>query len=231
MRAITRLLSWGEGAERCDVVARLGAGVMTLLLVVMLARVVQLQLAPGAALSEHQQARVTKRTVPASRGDIVDRSGRFLATSQFGYRAFVDPTEFPDPPDEAIARLIEVIGDPKGEVGAKIVGRMMINRERMNASGQSPVLGFAAAAADAPRAGRGRRAAGELGRGGGDAGRAAEADPLCPRERCAGRCHDREAPRDAPDAQDHGRAPGAEGRARVSVGGSGGVDHREDRRG
>ena len=139
MRAMARLLCWGEGNERCDVVARLGAGLMTLLLAVMLARVVQLQLAPSAALAEHMQARVTKRTVPASRGDIVDRSGRFLATSQFGYRAFVDPTEFPDPPHEAIAKLIEVIGDPKGDLGEKIVSRMMINQRRLAASGRTPV--------------------------------------------------------------------------------------------
>ncbi len=129
------IAGWGRGESRCDSVACGAAGFMTLLLVVMLARVAQLQLAPGERLSEHMQERVTRRSVPAARGDIVDRAGRFLATSEFGYRVFVDPTEFPDPPHESIARLMAALGDHSGEFGAKIVARMMLNQERLAAAG------------------------------------------------------------------------------------------------
>jgi cell division protein FtsI/penicillin-binding protein 2 len=124
------------GAERCDSVAKLTVWGITLLLLIMLGRVAQLQLAPSAALAAHMQERVTKRAVPAPRGDIVDRAGRFLATSEFGYRVFVDPLEFPDPPDEAISRLAEVLGDQSGEMGEKIVSRMMINQERLGDAGK-----------------------------------------------------------------------------------------------
>jgi cell division protein FtsI (penicillin-binding protein 3) len=129
------LTRWSGGADRCDTVACAAVGFMSLLLVVLLVRVAQLQLAPGERLSEHIQARVTKRSVPAARGDIVDRAGRFLATSEFGYRLFVDPTEFPDPPHESIAKLIETLGDQTGELGQKIVSRMMVNQERLAAAG------------------------------------------------------------------------------------------------
>jgi cell division protein FtsI (penicillin-binding protein 3) len=125
----------GGGSGRCDSVACASVGFMTLLLVIMLARVSQLQLAPSRDLAEHMQQRVTKRSVPAVRGDITDRAGRFLATSEFGYRVFVDPTEFPDPPDEAISKLAALLKDDAGEIGQKIVSRMMINQERLAAAG------------------------------------------------------------------------------------------------
>jgi cell division protein FtsI (penicillin-binding protein 3) len=103
---------------------------MTAMLVVMLGRVAQLQLAPGAQLREHMQQRVTRRSVPAPRGDIVDRNGRYLATTEFGYQVFVDPTELPAPPDETIARLSEALGDHAGETGARIIAKMIENQER-----------------------------------------------------------------------------------------------------
>jgi cell division protein FtsI/penicillin-binding protein 2 len=92
-------------ARRVDTVARMAVGVMTALLVVMLLRVAQLQLAPGEQLLDHSNTRVAHRTIDAPRGDLVDRRFRPLASSEFGYRVFVDPTELPSPPDEAIARL------------------------------------------------------------------------------------------------------------------------------
>jgi cell division protein FtsI/penicillin-binding protein 2 len=119
---------------RCDRVALWTVVGMTALMLVMLVRVAQLQLSPGPRLAAHVQERVTKRSVAAPRGDIVDRAGRFLATSEFGYRLFVDPTVFPDPPHEAIAKLSSVLGDDAGVVGERIISRMMINQERLGVS-------------------------------------------------------------------------------------------------
>jgi cell division protein FtsI (penicillin-binding protein 3) len=121
----------GMGTTRVDRVSRIVAGVMTLALVGTMARVVQLQLAPSERLSEHIQERVTRRSVPAGRGDIMDRRGRYLATTQFGYRVFVDPLEFPNPPDEAILQLAETIGLPPGEVGKAIIEPMAKNQRRI----------------------------------------------------------------------------------------------------
>jgi cell division protein FtsI (penicillin-binding protein 3) len=107
---------------------------MTVLLAVMVARVAQLQLAPSPDLSRHVQARIAKRTIAAPRGDIVDRRYRPIASSQFGWRVFVDPTELPTPPDEAIARLADTIGAPADVMGGKILTAMEKNRERLAAA-------------------------------------------------------------------------------------------------
>lgn len=116
--------------RRIDTVAMLAVAGMTLLLAVMLVRVAQLQLAPSPSLAAQMQERVSRRAVPSVRGDILDRRGRLLATTRFGYRAFVDPTMFPDPPDEAIVRLSDAIGRSPGELGEIIVTRMAENKAR-----------------------------------------------------------------------------------------------------
>ena len=108
-------------ANRIDSVARVTVGLMSLALVIMLARVAQLQLAPSQQLSSHIQSRIAHRTVAAPRSDLVDRRFRPLASTQFGYRVFVDPTELPEPPDEAIARLAETINVPADEIGGKVI--------------------------------------------------------------------------------------------------------------
>ena len=55
-------------------------------LVVVVARVAQLQLAPSAELREFISARTTSKSLPANRGDLLDRRGRVLATTQVGLR-------------------------------------------------------------------------------------------------------------------------------------------------
>jgi len=96
--------------------------------------VVQLQLAPGKQLSDHLNPRVAHRTIPAPRTGLVDRRLRPLAWSQFGYRVFVDPTELPSPPDEAIGRLAETIGAAPDEIGSKIILSIAKNRQRQPAA-------------------------------------------------------------------------------------------------
>lgn len=106
---------------------------MTIALVVMVARVAQLQLAPSEKLQEHMQSRVTRKEVPAARGDILDRRYRYVATTEFGYRVVVDPTEFPSPPDEAILKLAEACGIEPAQLGERIVSRMAVNAARLAA--------------------------------------------------------------------------------------------------
>lgn len=56
-----------------------------------IARVVQLQVAPGEQLSGFVQSRTSTQTLGATRGDLLDRRGRTLATTRMGYRVVVDP--------------------------------------------------------------------------------------------------------------------------------------------
>lgn len=123
-----------DPAPRIDRVASLAFGVMLLALAVMVARVAQLQIAPSPELAAQMQERITRRAVPAVRGDILDRRGRLLATTRFGYRVFVDPAVFPDPPDEAIIPLAAAIDADPGQVGELIITKMVENRERAAAA-------------------------------------------------------------------------------------------------
>ncbi len=131
-------ISTGLSTGRADIVARMAVGVMTLMLVVMLGRVAQLQLAPSKQLSDHLNARVAHRVVAAPRGDFVDRRMRPLVSSEFGYRVFVDPTELPSPPDEAIQRLADTIGVSPGEIGPKIIRAIAKNRQLVPPAAETP---------------------------------------------------------------------------------------------
>jgi cell division protein FtsI/penicillin-binding protein 2 len=100
---------------------------MSLALVILLARVAQLQVAPSARLSAHIQERVTQATLPGVRGEILDRRGRLLSTTRIGYRVFVDPTRFPSPPEQAIASLADAVGVLPEKVGEPIMSKVAFN--------------------------------------------------------------------------------------------------------
>lgn len=129
---------WGSGPARVDSIARMVTCVATLGMLGVLGRVAQLQLSPSQNLSAHLQPRMSAGEVPAARGDIVDRKGRFLASTRFGYRLFLDPLEFPDPPHEAIVRLAEVSGLDAAEFAPRLLARMEANRERVAALERVP---------------------------------------------------------------------------------------------
>lgn len=116
---------------RADRVAAIMVVTIGVVMGVLMLRVTQLQMRPGAQLREHVQARVTRTSLPPTRGSITDRIGRYLATSEIGYRAFVDPTEFPDPPDEAIERLATALEIPADELGKAILTKIAENRTRV----------------------------------------------------------------------------------------------------
>ncbi|MEX2218891.1 MAG: penicillin-binding protein 2 [Phycisphaerales bacterium] len=116
-------------SPRADRVARWTVGGMTCILVLLLARVVQLQLSPGERLRGQTQARLTRAAIPAPRGELTDRLGRPVATTEHGYRVFVDPVELASP-DEAIPRLAEALGRPVDELGARILWALAENQRR-----------------------------------------------------------------------------------------------------
>lgn len=97
---------------------------------VLLARVAQLQVAPGEQLARFIDDRHTARSVPALRGELHDRRGRLLATTRFGYRVFIDPERLTDPADEVIVRLAEAMDKPTDEVGERLARRLAENERR-----------------------------------------------------------------------------------------------------
>ncbi len=97
-------------------------GGVTAAFAVLLGRVAQLQLRPGEALKQEMSPRVSTRVEPAVRGDIVDRKGRVLAATRFGYRVVVDPTLMnTEVLDQSIVKLAGAMGLPMDEVGTRIV--------------------------------------------------------------------------------------------------------------
>lgn len=114
--------------HRIDSVAGLAAVGVTILLCLMLARVAQLQLAPGSRLAAFMGDRVTTLAEPAPRGDIRDRRGRIIACTRFGKRVFVDPRSFPVPPGEAFQKLGDAIGMRADEVARVIAPKIAANQ-------------------------------------------------------------------------------------------------------
>lgn len=115
---------------RVDTIARLFALGVTLVFAVLLGRVVQLQAAPGARLAAHIASRTSGAPLEADRGDLLDRMGRPLSTSRFGYRVIVDPERLPEESGGVIVALSEALGLSPDEVGAKIMSRVIVNDSR-----------------------------------------------------------------------------------------------------
>lgn len=121
---------------------------LSVLLLGMVARVAQLQLAPSEALREQMTPRVSSRTVVALRGDIADRKGRILSDTSFQERVVVDPTLLPKKQqelDEVIVSLsLAMSGDPD-KVGSSIQRALAVNARREKAwkeAGQSEPAGL-----------------------------------------------------------------------------------------
>lgn len=104
----------------------------------LLTRVGQLQFDPSPRLQEQMHRRETARPIASVRGNITDRRARLLATTEFGYRVFVDPVAFPPDPRAPITELAQAIGVPVEKVAAALLPKLEENRRRMGAA-QSPV--------------------------------------------------------------------------------------------
>jgi cell division protein FtsI/penicillin-binding protein 2 len=134
--------------RRADRVGAVTAWCITLLLIVMLVRVAQLQLAPSKDLREQRQSRVSARTELALRGDILDRRNRQIAVSRMGWRVFLDPVNLkPDQVDKAIVALARELAIPEEEVGQRVVWALEENARR-----QAVVDGVAGARSEPQKA-------------------------------------------------------------------------------
>lgn len=103
---------------------------LSVLMLVMLGRVAQLQLDPGEKLLAATPSRASVRSDPAVRGDLMDRRGRMLSSTRFGHRVVIDPTLVPQPPDELIVRLAAATGMPEDELGAEVLAVLEENQSR-----------------------------------------------------------------------------------------------------
>ncbi len=110
------------------------AGLLSLALAGVFARVAQLQARPSAALAQHMSDRTSRLVEPGRRGDLLDRRGRVIAATRFGKRAFVDPTAFRTPPDADILALADAVGVPVERVDEAVRGAMIRNEARRAAA-------------------------------------------------------------------------------------------------
>ncbi len=110
---------------------------IALLLAVLLARVVQLQVAPGEQLLASMDQRVTVVPEPGVRGDLIDRRGRPLAITCFGQRAFLDPTRLPRDPIPSLSQLADAVGLPLEKVAERVIPAIDKN-EKLAADPDAP---------------------------------------------------------------------------------------------
>ena len=99
-------------------------------LVLVLGRVAQLQISPTPELAAYVQPRATTHTLGATRGDLLDRRGRVLATTRIAKRVIVDPTTIGRNLDQAVMGLSGVLSIDPGRLGQQIIGAVIENKRR-----------------------------------------------------------------------------------------------------
>ncbi|MGW9029470.1 peptidoglycan D,D-transpeptidase FtsI family protein [Streptomyces sp. NPDC055722] len=107
---------------------RMGGLALTLVLITFVVRLLQVQAVDASAYAaKADQNRYVGRTLAAVRGEIVDRNGVELATSEDAYDITADPTLFssdstgvPDAPEQAAALLAPIIGQDTDAVTKKL---------------------------------------------------------------------------------------------------------------
>ena len=124
--------------ERVGLISTLTMLTLSVALVVMIGRVVQLQVSPSPELRPFIQERLSTRSEIAPRGDVLDRRGRLLAATRSGERVFVDPARFAQPWDESMIRLARAIGADPSVVGARLFPRLAEHARRVE-EGASPI--------------------------------------------------------------------------------------------
>lgn len=115
--AVARVTAWGIGA----------------MLVIVVLRVGQLQLAPGARLDAMVSERMSATPLPGIRGELRDRRGRLLSATSMGERVFIDPEAVTKPADVIIAEVGEALaleGDAMDMLALRVVDAIEDNRER-----------------------------------------------------------------------------------------------------
>lgn len=116
-------------------------------LVAVVGRVLQLQIAPSAELSSFVESRTTTSTLGATRGDLLDRRGRTLATTRMGYSVVVDPEGLRQAMlrdegvlDRVIVTLGGVLTTGPNEFAPEIISKIVRNR-RVASAGQGAGAG------------------------------------------------------------------------------------------
>lgn len=125
--------------RRADAVGFWLVAIVGAVLVGVVFRVGQLQIAPETSLVPHIKDRVSRTFLPSPRGDLQDRRGRTLAATRSGFRAFVDPVEFVKTKGslgDSFTALAEILGQPKEALVEKVMKRVVRN-ERLK-EGQKP---------------------------------------------------------------------------------------------
>ncbi|MCR9076408.1 MAG: hypothetical protein NXI07_10265, partial [bacterium] len=121
-----------------------------LALVVVVARVLQLQIAPSTDLRSFVESRTSTSPLGATRGDLLDRRGRTLATTRMGYRVIVDPEGLRKAMqrdrtllDREIVTLSGVLSTPADQFAPQIIQKIVRNEQIQSqaaGSDESPVV-------------------------------------------------------------------------------------------
>jgi cell division protein FtsI (penicillin-binding protein 3) len=127
-------------ARRLLLASRFAVVTLTLALIALLGRVVQLQTHPPAPIAERTGDRLTQAPILAKRGSLLDRVGRPLAITKLGYRLFADPQMIKDPADFSADVAHAIHRDPaeidrlldKGEERRYVVLQPMMNDEQFD---------------------------------------------------------------------------------------------------
>jgi cell division protein FtsI (penicillin-binding protein 3) len=126
---------------------RVALGVRALCLGALLlvgARVVQLQAFPGDDLRAAIDARTSGSRIDPVRGDLLDRRGRVLATTRVGWRVVVDPVAAGDEIDRVIVSLSSRLGRSGDAIGVRLMRAAAENARRRAELGAAPRKGGSA---------------------------------------------------------------------------------------
>ncbi|CAN5749283.1 hypothetical protein BH11PLA1_BH11PLA1_07670 [soil metagenome] len=114
---------------------------MTLAIGGMVARVAQLQFRPPPELLAQITPRTSVLHEQARRGDVLDRRGRLLAATRFGFRVVLDPTHLnPKRLDTDLVALAAAIGAKPEEIGPRVLALLAENDRRTRAFNERRAL-------------------------------------------------------------------------------------------
>jgi len=116
--------------RRSDLVGTITAWAITLALLVVIGRVVQLEVFPSENLRAIAAQHTGTWNSEAARGDIVDRRGRLIATTTYGYRLFIDPARFPKERDAAFDAIAHASGIDRSKIVDRVIPRLRANLRR-----------------------------------------------------------------------------------------------------
>jgi len=122
----------GDALKRSDLVGTITAWLVTLALLVVVGRVVQLEVYPSESLRAMASQHTGRWASQASRGDIVDRRGRLIATTTYGRRLFIDPSRFPKDRPPAIESIANASGIDPDTIAGRVLPKIRANLRRLD---------------------------------------------------------------------------------------------------